>query len=333
MESLFTFCRWRRLRHSFFSPCDQMQPFDLWCHAAFTVTSTGEKVATNNNCVCRERLLVSQQLLLLLLTTSTVPPTSQVKICLIYSCCLWPYHSVMLVDGEAAGWGALTSQNSNMFSVSMPKSFTLGCGRKRERHKQRERERVRILSLDTGGRFTSWHCVLTHSICRQGNKVFGNSRFLLKTKQTFIYLFSCIWQQNCSILSAHFLLTSLACSRNQALADSALVMVSWVVNVCKRTSRTFLPVDHLHSQMWAVRPVRSSPRQPPYLRCDDEERRLSVELCQCFGDVRSINIGHKPHTWSTFWVRLQSFSHHQGALQSEEQNTNWSWAELNCLNK
>lgn len=126
-----------------FSPCDQMQPFDLWCHAAFTVTSTGEKVATNNNCVCRERLLVSQQLLLLLLTTSTVPPTSQVKICLIYSCCLWPYHSVcvMLVDGEAAGWGALTSQNSNMFSVSMPKSFTLGCGRKRERHRARERER------------------------------------------------------------------------------------------------------------------------------------------------------------------------------------------------
>lgn len=141
MESLFTFCRWRRPRHSFFSPCDQMQPFDLWCHAAFTVTSTGEKVATNNNCVCRERLLVSQQLLLLLLTTSTVPPTSQVKLCLIYSCCLWPYHSVMLVDGEAAGWGALTSQNSNMFSVSMPKSFTLGCGRKRERHRARERER------------------------------------------------------------------------------------------------------------------------------------------------------------------------------------------------
>ena len=52
-----------------------------------------------------------------------------------------------------------------------------------------------------------------------------------------------------------------------------------------------------------------------YLGCDDEEGGLSIEVCQGFGDVRSVNVGHKPHTRPILGVRLQGLSHHQGALQ------------------
>lgn len=36
---------------------------------------------------------------------------------------------------------------------------------------------------------------------------------------------------------------------------------------------------------------------------------------QGFGDVRPIDVGHKPHTRSTLGVRLQGLGHHQGALR------------------
>lgn len=71
---------------------------------------------------------------------------------------------------------------------------------------------------------------VTYSICGEGHKVLGNSSFLWKCRHDVTEGYQPDISHN---VCGGCILTSLACSRNHALADSALVMVSWVVNVCK----------------------------------------------------------------------------------------------------
>lgn len=66
---------------------------------------------------------------------------------------------------------ALTSQNSNMFSVSMPKSFTLGW----------KTEKLGLECVDAArGLLTLKKFGTTYTIGGKSHKVFGDSSFLLK---------------------------------------------------------------------------------------------------------------------------------------------------------
>ena len=57
----------------------------------------------------------------------------------------------------------------------------------------------------------------------------------------------------------------------------------------------------------------SSPSSAPYLGGDYKEGSLRGQAGQCFGDVGPINVRDKPDTGTSFRVRLESFSHHEGS--------------------
>lgn len=80
----------------------------------------------------------------------------------------------------------------------------------------------------------------------------------------------------------------------------------------KPHSLRFLPETPLPR---AIHP--SSPPPVPYLGGNYKEGSLRGQVGQCFGNVGPINVRDKPDAGTSFRVRLESFSHHEGSLQEE----------------
>lgn len=80
----------------------------------------------------------------------------------------------------------------------------------------------------------------------------------------------------------------------------------------KPLSLTILPETPLPR---AIHP--SCPHPGPYLGGNYKERRLRGQVGQCFGNVSPIDVRDKPDSGTSFRVRLESFSHHEGSLKEE----------------
>lgn len=124
-------------------------------------------------------------------------------------------------------------------------------------------------------------------------------------------------------------LTSLAVWRNQSLADSALVMVSWVVNVWEKVKQQQSESSRCSQWTGVNTYVCVCVCARGHLGGDDEECGLCVELGEGLGHVSPVDVGDEPNVWSTSWVRLQSLRHHQRALNAPRQHS-YSFHSWSC---
>lgn len=115
--------------------------------------------------------------------------------------------------------------------------------------------------------------------------------------------------------------TSLAASSSQALANSALVMVSCVVNDWKKNYNqhfTFTILTHSFAKTDYTIIRITTKLKIIDLGSNDEQGGFWVQCFQSFDHMCSINVRDKMYTGAgSVW--LQSFSHHQRTLcQTDE---------------
>lgn len=108
--------------------------------------------------------------------------------------------------------------------------------------------------------------------------------------------------------------TSLAAFSSQALANSALVMVSCVVNDWKTNQHfTFTILTHSFAKTNYTIIRITTKLEKIDLGSNDEQGGFWVQCFQSFDHMCSINVGNKMYTGAgSVW--LQSFSYHQRTL-------------------